>query len=141
MLDIEPKWFLVLIGIFLANIVILNAMLFRPMLRVFKEREEAIDGSLDEAKDMESERDNKLTLFKREMSVASLSAREKFDSLRQEGHDRQKESMESASREAMEIIDKARSELASASNSARASLKGDVEKFSEEIVQKLLKVS
>ena len=64
MLDIEPKWFLILIGIFLANIVILNAMLFKPMLRVFKEREAAIDGSLDEARDMESERDNKITIFK-----------------------------------------------------------------------------
>jgi len=140
MLDIEPKWFLVLIGLFLANIVILNTLLFRPMLRVFKEREEAIDGSLEEARDMEAEKDNKITIFKREMSDASLSAREKFDSLRQEGQGRQKELMEAASREAMEIIDKARAELASASDSARSSLKGDVDRFSEEIVQKLLKV-
>jgi len=140
MLDIEPKWFLVLIGIFLANIVILNALLFRPMLRVFKEREEAIDGSLDDAKDMEATRDNKLTLFKREMTEASQTAREKFDSLRQEGQDGQKALMDTAGKEALGIIEKARAELATASDSARASLKGDVEKFSEDIVQKLLKV-
>ena len=140
MLDIEPKWFLFLIGLFLANIVILNVMLFKPMLRVFKEREEAIDGSLDEARDMDAEKENKIAIFKREMSEASLSAREKFDSLRQEGQDRQKGLLEAASREAMEIIEKARRELSSASDSARASLKGDVDKFSEEIVQKLLKV-
>jgi F-type H+-transporting ATPase subunit b len=140
MLDIEPKWFLILIGIFLANIVILNALLFKPMLRVFKEREEAIDGSLEEAREMESEKDSKITLFKREMSEASLAAREKFDALKQEGQDRQKEQMEAASKEAMDIIEKARAELSSASDSARASLKGDVDRFSEEIVQKLLKV-
>jgi F-type H+-transporting ATPase subunit b len=140
MLDIEPKWFLFLIGLFLANIAILNVMLFKPMLRVFKEREEAIDGSLEEARDMDAERDNKITIFKREMSAASLSAREKFDSLRQGGQDRQKELLEAASKEAMDIIEKARAELSSASDTARASLKGDVDKFSEEIVQKLLKV-
>lgn len=140
MLDIEPKWFLFLIGLFLVNIAVLNVMLFRPMLRVFKEREEAIDGSLEEAREMESEKDNKITLFKREMSEASLSAREKFDSLRQEGNDRQKELMEAATKEAMDIIEKARAELSTASDAARSSLKGDVDKFSEEIVQKLLKV-
>jgi len=140
MLDIEPKWFLVLIGIFLANIVILNALLFKPMLRVFKEREEAIDGSLDEARDMDAEREDKLVIFKREMSEASVSAREKFDSLRLEGQASQKGLMEASSKEAMDIIEKARRELSAASDSARSSLKGDVDRFSEEIVQKLLKV-
>ena len=140
MLDIEPKWFLILIGIFLANIFILNALLFRPMLRVFRQREEAIDGSLEQASDMTAEKESKLSVFKREMSEASLSARGRFDSLRQEGLDSQKKSMEAAASEASSLIDKARGELRAESDKARAALKGDVEKFSDEIVQKLLKV-
>lgn len=140
MLEFEKEWFLVLLGLFLANIFILNKILFQPMLRVFKERENAIDGSLDEAKDMEMERDSKLAAFKREMVEASLSAREKFEALRQEGIDKQKTQMEAAATEAAGHIDKARAELAAESEKARTSLRGDVDKFSDEIVQKLLKV-
>ena len=140
MLDIEPKWFLFLIGLFLANIFILNAILFKPMLKIFKKREEAIDGSLDEAREMGSERDNKLAQFKREMSEASVSARGKFDSLRQEGQDKQKDQLEATGKEAVVLIEKARAELKAASDKASGALKADVEKFSDEIVQKLLKV-
>lgn len=140
MLDIEPKWFLVLIGIFLANLFVLNILLFRPLLRVFKEREEAIDGSLRKATEMDGERETKLAGFKRDMSDASVSAREKFDSLRQGGVDKQKQALEVAAKEAAALIEKARAELAAESEKARQALRSDVDKFSEEIVQKLLKV-
>ena len=140
MLDIEPKWFLLLIGLFLANIVILNAILFRPMLRIFKEREKAIDGSLDAAREMGSDRDVKLSQFKREMSDASVSARGKFDNLRHEGQEKQKVQMEATGKEAAVLIEKARAELKAESDKARGALKADVQKFSDEIVQKLLKV-
>ena len=140
MLDFEPKWFLTLVVIFLLDLYLLNKILFQPMLKIYKAREEAIDGSLAEAKDMETDRDEKLTVFKRDMSDASLSSRDKFDALRQAGHEKQKDMMEEAAKEAAELIDKARGELSSASDKARGQLRGDVDKFSAEIVQKLLKV-
>ncbi len=140
MLDIEPKWFIALIIIFLADIAILNVILFRPMLKVFKEREAAIDGALDLAKEMDADRETKLTTFKREMSDASVTARAKFDSLRQVGMDKQKVQMEAAAKDAGDLIVKARKELTGESDKARAALKGDVEKFSDEIAEKLMKV-
>ena len=140
MLDFEKVWFLTLVVIFLLDLYILNKILFQPMLKVFKEREEAIDGSLDEAKDMDTDRDNKLAMFKREMSEASTESRNKFDAIRQQGLDKQKEFMEAAAKEASGMIDKARAELAADSEKAKATLRSDVDKFSTEIVQKLLKV-
>ena len=140
MLDFEPTWFLVLVVIFLLDLIILNKILFQPLLKIYKAREDAIDGSLAEAKTMDETRDEKLTTFKRDMSEASDRSRGKFDALRQAGHEKQKAAMEVAASEAVALIDKARGELSVASEKAKEQLRGDVDKFSVEIVQKLLKV-
>jgi F0F1-type ATP synthase membrane subunit b/b' len=46
--------------------------------------------------------------------------------------------MEDANRQASELIEKARIELKTASSHARQKLRPDVEKFSDEIVKKLV---
>ena len=50
MLDIELKWLLVLLVNFLVLVYILNILLFRPLLALFKERESSVRGSLDAAR-------------------------------------------------------------------------------------------
>jgi F-type H+-transporting ATPase subunit b len=58
--------------------------------------------------------------------------------MRKEGLDKQKEIMEDANRQASELIEKARIELKTESSHARQKLRSDVEKFSDEIVKKLV---
>ncbi len=49
MLDIN-KWFFVQLANFLLLLIILNIILFKPFLRLFKEREDNTKGALDSAK-------------------------------------------------------------------------------------------
>jgi len=140
MLDFEKVWFLTLLVLFVCLYVALHHILFKPMLKVFREREEAIDGSLIAAKDMELEKEDKLANLKKEISDGARKAKEQFDAIRAQGADSQRQAMEAAGKEAGGMIDKARATLKAESEKARTSLKADVDKFSDEIVSKLLKV-
>ena len=57
MLDIDKFWLLVLTANFLGLVYILNIILFRPMLKVYLERESLTKGSLDAAKEMNSRKE------------------------------------------------------------------------------------
>jgi F-type H+-transporting ATPase subunit b len=133
------QWFFVLAANFLILLFILNKILFQPLLKVFKEREEAIDGSLDAAKEMELKKDESLEKMKAELAAAAQKAREAFDELKGQGQAKQKELLEAANAEASKVIGEARGKLKAEADRARGALKGDVEKFSEEIVNKLIK--
>lgn len=133
-------WFFVLAANFLVLLFLLNKILFQPMLKVFKEREEAIDGALDAAKDMEARKDEAIEKMKAELSAAAQKAREVFDGIKGEGQKKQKAMLEAANAEASKLIGEARDRLRAEADRARGALRGDVEKFSEEIVNKLIKV-
>lgn len=139
MLDFEI-WFFVLIGVFLATFVALNSLLFQPMLKVFKEREDSIDGARDEAQEMQAKATDRLDALKRDLMAAARDARAKLDELREEGATQQKNQMGASSKEALGLVEAARTEMKAESEKARTRLRADVEQFSDEIVNKLLKV-
>jgi len=132
-------WFFVLAANFLILLFILNKILFKPMLKVFNDREEAIDGSLEAAKGMELKKDEAMETMKAELSATSQKAREVFDELKGEGLAKQKAALEAANSEAAGIIGEAREKLRAEAQRARDALRADVDKFSDDIVEKLIK--
>ncbi len=138
MLELDPKWFLVLLVNFLVLIYVLNLILFRPFLKLFSDRENAIKGSIDSAKDMDRRKEDALALMDRELKEARNKSNEIFENLRKEGMSRQKEILEAAGKQAHDLIEKAKTELRGEAEKARQKLRTDVEKFSDEIVKKLV---
>jgi len=123
---------------FLGLIYILNLILFRPMLKVFGERESLTKGSLDAAKEMNSKKEEGLERMNKEISDARSKAKEAFEGLRNAGLETQKNFLSEAEASAAGMLQKAREELRSEGEKARQSLKADIEKFSDEIVRKLV---
>lgn len=138
MLDIELGWLVVLTVNFLCLMFILNIILFRPMLKVFGERESLTKGSLDAAKEMNSRKEEGIERMNKEVSDARHQAKEAFEGLRNAGLEAQKKFLSDAESSAAGILQKAREELRSEGEKARQSLKADIEKFSDEIVRKLV---
>jgi F-type H+-transporting ATPase subunit b len=83
-LDIDATLFLYL-GVFLLLFLILRAMVFRPVMELFDERERAIDGARVEARQREREAEDKLTSFEQEMNKVRGEAGTERDRLRAEG--------------------------------------------------------
>ena len=140
MLDIDKLWLLVLTANFLGLMYILNIILFRPLLKVFHERETTIKGSLDAAKEMSSRREEGIVRMNKEIAEARSKAKEAFEGSRNDGLAVQKSLLSDAETVAAGMLQKAREELRSEGEKARQSLKADIEKFSDEIVRKLVNV-
>ena len=138
MLDIDKFWLLVLTANFLGLVYILNIILFRPLLKIHLERESLTKGSLDAAREMDSKREEGIALMNREISDARHKAKEAYEGLRNAALEIQKKSLSDAESSAAGMLQKAREELRSEGEKARQSLKADIEKFSDEIVRKLV---
>jgi F-type H+-transporting ATPase subunit b len=139
MLNIEIKWFIVLLVNFLVLVYVLNIILFKPLLRIFKEREEGVKGSLDAAKEMDRKKEEGLATMNKELAEARQKAKDVFEKLREDALSKQKSLLSDAEAQASAMLRGAREELKAEAEKARVSLKADAEKFSDEIVRKLVK--
>ncbi|GBD97118.1 MAG TPA: hypothetical protein ENG83_12405 [Nitrospirae bacterium] len=137
MLEIN-KYFFWQLANFLILLVILNYFLFQPFLRLFKERKDKTGGALESARAMDKDKDEVLSRIDAKLSGARQEARTIFEALSKEGLDIQKHSLDSAQNEAVDINRKAKADIEEAAEKARAALKSDIEKFSKQIVEKLV---
>lgn len=132
------KWFFVQLANFLLLLIVLNIILFKPVLRLFKERERHTKGYLDDAKAMDKDKDHLMAQIEEKLSDARVKAKSVFEELSREGIEIQKERVDSAQKEAVEINKRAREDIESATDKARAGLKSDIETFAKQIVEKLV---
>ena len=140
MLNLEPMWLLVCAVNFLLLLFLLNIILFKPLLRLFKEREDTVKGSLEAAKDMSNKREEGIARLNAELAGARNKAREMFEALKTEGLQKNKETLGAAEAEASVILEKARGEVKAEAEKAMKALRAEVDKFADEIVRKLVKV-
>jgi len=133
------KWFFAQLANFLLLLILLNIILFKPLLRLFKERDAGINGALDSAKSMDKEKDGIMAQIDSKLAEGRARAKTTFEELSKQGMDVQKQALNAAQNEAVEINKKAKDELESAVGKARVSLRSDVESFSKQIVEKLVK--
>ncbi len=138
MLELEFRWMVILAVQFLALIFILNIILFKPLMKTFREREDTVKGSLQASQEMTQKKDENIATLNRELAAARARAKEAFEGLRNEGLDRQKEVLSEAESAAAGMLQKAREELKTEAVRARESMRADVDSFSDEIVRKLV---
>ncbi len=138
MLELELKWFIVQLINFLFLIVFLNIVLFKPLLALFKKREENTTGALEMAKKLGKEKDDVIARIEGKMADGRIKAKKIFEEQAKEGTEAQRVSLESAQNDAIEINRKAKEELNTATEKARAELKSNIESFSKQIVDKLV---
>lgn len=138
MLDLDKSFF-ILFANFIVLLILLNIILFKPVLKIFRERSDTINNNLSSAKNMTAKKDELLSCFNKALADSKTKAKELFESLRVEGTNTQKEILSKAHSEASNILDKARADLREAGDKARQSLRSEIEKLSDEITKKLLK--
>jgi F-type H+-transporting ATPase subunit b len=136
MLDINQYFFWQLAN-FSILFIALYYILFKPFLRLFKEREDSTKGALDSAKAMDGEKDDIIARIDEKLLDARGQAKTVFEKFSNEGLDNQKQTLDSAQNEA--VNRKAKADLDTAVNKARASLKSNIETFAKQIVEKLVK--
>lgn len=138
MIELELKWFLVLLGNFLALLIFLNFFLFKPILNLLRERSERISKSLEEARDIQRRNEEALVELSREIAATKEKGRSLFQKLQKEGFDEQRKILDKAKEKSLEIIEKAKEEIGKDTEKARILLREEAGRLSLEIAKKVL---
>ncbi len=137
MVDINTSLLIQLIN-FIALLVALHFILFRPVLAIMRERQQTIGGAFSDAKTAQEKMSSLLEQYNASLADAKQKATVAYNTLYQQGLDAQRDMISAERAKATELLDKARGEIVAASSAAKADLKKDAEKLAQDISSKLL---
>lgn len=125
-------------GIYIALVVILGPMLFKPWLEAQARRQEAIEGALTKAKGMRSEADDLSADYEERLDAAREKAHGVRSTARREEEAEQAKTLAAAREAANTELSAQRKQIAEQTNEAREALGGRVDELANEITSKLL---
>jgi F-type H+-transporting ATPase subunit b len=137
MIDINIALLYQLIN-FIVLLIALNFILFKPIRQVMREREQGISSALEDAKAAQNRMQSLLEHYNASLAESKLKAASTYNTIYQQGLDAQRGLISAERTKAGEMLDKARAEIAAAAKSARADLKKEAERLSQDITSKLL---
>lgn len=123
---------------FIVLLIALNYILFKPIRQVMREREQGISSAISDAKAAQERMQNLLEQYNASLAQAKQKATATFNTIYQQGLDAQRDMVSAERAKAGETLDKARAEVAAAATAARAELRSEAERLSQEITSKLL---
>ncbi len=137
MVDINST-LLIQLANFLVLLLALNLILFKPLLRIMRERELGISTAFTDAKTAQERMQRLLEQYNASLAEAKQKATAAYAALYQQGLDSQREMITAERTTAGETLDKARAEIAAAADAARKDLKQEADRLSQDITAKLL---
>ncbi len=137
MIDINNTLFYQIIN-FIVLMIALNFILFRPIRAIMREREQGISGAFFEAKAAQDRVQALLERYNLSLADAKQKSASTYNAIYQQGMDAQRDMISKERAKASGLLDKAKSDIAAASNAARAELKNEAERLSRDITTKLL---
>ena len=137
MIDINVT-LLIQLANFIVLLIALKFLLFKPIRQVMREREQGISSAFGDAKAAQERMQSILENYNASLAEAKQKAVTTYNTIYQQGLDSQRDMISAERAKAGEMMDKARTEIAAESTAARADLKNEAERLSQEITSKLL---
>jgi F-type H+-transporting ATPase subunit b len=126
------------LAMFFGLFVWLSNVILYPLLDLFEERENRIEGAAKLATELRASADESAGVIDEKLGEARMEARKILAGLREEGLQTESHLIDSARTAATEKIEDARSQLAQSGTSVRQTLESRADELAEEIVQKIL---
>jgi len=136
-LDVDAT-LLIYLGVFFLLFFLLRALVFRPTMALFDERERAIDGAREEARGLEKEAEGKLGAFEHEMARVRTEASAERDRLRAEGVRLERTLTEKVRLETDGMVRDAESKMATEADKIRKDIAQSSPVLAKQIAEKLL---
>jgi F-type H+-transporting ATPase subunit b len=137
MIDINVS-LLIQLANFIVLLIALNFILFKPIRQIMQEREQGIGSALEDAKTAQHRMQSLLDNYNSSLAEAKQKATATYNTIYQQGLDAQRDTISAERAKASEMLDKARTEIAQASKTARADLQREAERLAQDITSKLL---
>lgn len=137
MLEINITLVYQIIGYFVL-LVILNKLLYKPVMRILSERDEKIGGAMKKAADTDKEVSTGIVEYEKRLKEAALKGQEERNRLKQEARAREKEILDAAGAQVANELASMRKKLADNKAGAMHSLRGEAQAISRSIADKLM---
>lgn len=135
--DLDASLFVQLL-LFVALLFILEPLLFRPMLKLFEERENRIDKTLQKGRDLDGKSAKALAKYEAILAKARQAGAAERDKLRAEGSKKENEMLASVRAETAATLERGRATMAADANAARAQLAGEVKELGRVVASRVL---
>lgn len=135
--DIDGTFF-VQGGIYIALVIILGPMLFKPWLEALARRSAAVEGALTRAQDMRAEADDLSRDYAERLEIAREKAHGVRSEARRDEEKSQAQSLAATRAQANDQLAAERSRIAAETEQAREALGGRVDELAGQITTKLL---
>ena len=123
---------------FLVLMIVLNKLLFQPILNIIDERKAATEGKEADAKNMEQESESIVNKYNEKIKQAKIDATSKKQEIKGLGSKEEEKIISAARQEGEEVVNKIKDEIAKEVESARQNLTEQAKQMSEMIFTKLL---
>ncbi|MBZ2170998.1 MAG: ATP synthase F0 subunit B [Desulfovibrio sp.] len=137
MIDLNITFFFQLVN-FLVTLVVLNAILIRPVRDIIRQRRDKMSGLLGESEQFAGQADTKLKNYEATLVKARAEATAERDKARAEGVAREQVILADAGRQAQDYLEKSRQEVAAQVKTAMDTLKGQVDALAAKATAKVL---
>lgn len=123
---------------FFILLIVLNKMLYRPLLKVIAERREAIDGSHARAKDLEAGIEEKMQRYQQQLSEAKKVANDERNKLKKAAGEEEAVLLADAHGKATARLLAIKTKVAEEAADASKTLKNEAETLAGQIATKVL---
>lgn len=137
MLELNITLVYQIIGYFVL-LVLLNILLYKPVIKILKTREERIGGTLKKASAIEKEADESIAEYESRMKEAAQKGYEENNRLRQIALDEERKMVDAAGVEISRDLAAKRREIIGSKRTALADLKEETVSISKSVAEKLL---
>lgn len=124
--------------IFIAAIFILNALVFKPFIRLIDRRDKLTRGAIEEAGELEKKVKEIIEEYGVKLSEARALAQEERTQIIREAEKASEGIISKARQEASGVIEEAKTKLEADTGKIKEKLKGDVELLAKDIASKIL---
>jgi len=139
LINIQPETVIIHMVLFLVMVyVVLNPILFKPMLRVMDERKKRIDGNLEAAKVDERESERLRRDYEQKLDDAKKTAVQEKEKIKKAAEKEEEKIIREAREKAGDLVAEVREKISLQYKEARESLRAESEAMGKEIAQKIL---
>lgn len=123
---------------FMILMVVLNALLFKPLRAALKARKETIEGSKAKVQDIDEQVQAQIARYEAQLQEARQQGSQERSALRKTGQQEEVRILGEANRSAAERLQTITAQIQDEANSARQALRGETEALAKEIAGKVL---
>ena len=137
-LSIDPKHLVILIALFVAAIVLLNKILFTPLMELDEKREQLTSGTSNEAKELKLKAEQTIKQYNEKINEARVQTQEERTLIRKEAQSSAAEMMERARTDATSLLDDAKTKINNEAAAIREKIKPEIEMIAKDVASKLI---